>query len=110
MKIYHTQAEIDADVKYGVLQIKGDVKFECSFKIEADLEVSGNINAQNITAHDINAWDIDAQNITAHDISFYAVAFAHVSFTCHTIVGRRENSKYFCLDSEVKTGVAKEEK
>ena len=61
MKIYKTQAEIEADIKDGVLVIKGDVKFEVSFSIEAKIVV----NAGNINAWDINAWDINARNIKA---------------------------------------------
>lgn len=59
------------------------------------------INAWNINAWDINANDINAGNIKANNISFYAVCFARETFVCNSIKGRRENSKYFCLDSEV---------
>ena len=117
MKVYKSQAEIEADIVDGVLLIKGDVRFEVSFSIEAKIVVeAGNINALNINAWDIDAWDINARDIKAGnidalninawdikagDISFYAVAFAYTSFICKSIVGRRENSKYFCLDKEV---------
>src|SRR3990167_483737 len=87
MKIYKTQQEVEADIVDGVLTIQGDVSFEFSLSIEASI--------------DINAWDISAQNIIARNISFFAVAFARISFKCKSIIGRRENSKYFCLDSEV---------
>ena len=97
MKIYKTQGEIEADIKDNVLSIKGDVKFECSFSIEAKII----IEAGNIEAGDIKAWDIKAGNIKAGDISFYAVCFAYFSFSCKSIIGQRNNSKYFCLDSEV---------
>ena len=60
-----------------------------------DIEV-GNINACNI-----NTLDITADNINANNISFYSVCFARETFVCESIEGRRENSKYFCLDSEV---------
>lgn len=65
-----------------------------------------NIDAQDIKAYDINACNIDALNIraldiNAQDISFYAVCFAYNTFVCKSITGRRENAKYFCLDSEV---------
>ena len=65
-----------------------------------------NINAWNINSGDINAWninsgDINADNIDANNISFYSVCFARETFVCNSIKGRRENSKYFCLDSEV---------
>ena len=111
MKIYNTQKEIEADIVNGVLKIEGDVTFNCSFKIDADIIVNGNIIARDITAWNIyawniyawniNAWDINAGDIDAEDISFYAVCFAYNSFTCKSIKGKRENSKYFCLDSEV---------
>ena len=87
MKIYKTQGEIEADIKDNVLSIKGDVKFECSFSIEAKII--------------IEAGNIEAGNIKAGDISFYAVCFAYFSFSCKSIIGQRNNSKYFCLDSEV---------
>lgn len=95
-------------------------------KIDFDLNIECNINARNINALDIkardinaryinardiqagniNAWDIKALDIKAWDInankiSFYAVCFAYKTFVCNTIIGIRENSKYFCLDSEV---------
>ena len=121
MKIYRTQKEIEADIKDGVLTVDEDVKFEVSFKISAALKIAGNIVAGNIDAGDIdagniNAWNIDAWNIDARDIvardivawnivawniDFFALAFAHVSFKCKSIKGRRENAKYGCLDSEV---------
>lgn len=62
---------------------------------------SRDINAGNINAWDIKACDINAGNIKANNISFYAVCFAYKTFVCNSIKGRRENSKYFCLDSEV---------
>ena len=126
MKIYKTQAKIEADIKDNVLTVDDDVTFECSFTVSASLKIAGNINAWNINAWDINAeninawninaedinawdinawninaWDIDAEDINAWDISFYAVCFAYIKFVCKSIVGRRENSKYFCLDGEV---------
>ena len=65
------------------------------------------INARDIDARDINAGDIDAWDINARDISFYAVCFAYMKFVCKSVIGRRDNSKFFCLDSDVKTGVEK---
>jgi hypothetical protein len=126
MKIYKTQNEIEKDIKDGELYIDGDVKFECSFVIAASIRVTGNIdahniNAHNIDAHDINAHDIDAHNINAlnidalnidarnidaydidaHDINYYAVCSAYTSFICDSVEGGRENSKHFCLDSDI---------
>lgn len=59
------------------------------------------INACDIYARNIKALDINAGNINANNISFYAVCFAYKTFVCNAIIGRRENSKYFCLDSDV---------
>ena len=91
--------------------VNESVTFTCSISIAASIKVAGdinawninawNINAGNINTGDINAWNIVARDINAGDISFYAVASAHVKFICKSIVGRRENSRYFCLDSEV---------
>ena len=122
MKIYKNQSEVDTDIIDGVLTINGDVSFEFHLKMEASLFVkAGNIEAWNIEAGNIKAWNIEAgnikarnieagnikarnikaRNIEAGNISFYAVAFAYLKFKCKSIVGRREKSKYFCLDSEV---------
>ena len=69
--------------------------------IEARNIKAGDIEAWNIEAEDIEAGNIEARNIKARDISFWAVAYARLSFSCKSITGRRDNSKYFCLDSEV---------
>jgi len=70
MKIYKTQAEVEADIKNDILLIKGDVRFECSITISASIRVNaGDINAKDINAYDINAWDINAGNINAWDIN-----------------------------------------
>ena len=71
----------------------GDIK-SCNIK-------SGDIKAWDINARNIKAGDIKAVNIKSNNIDFNAVCFAYESFVCNTIIGRRENSKYFCLDSEV---------
>jgi len=123
MKIFKTQEEINQALNSdGNLIIKDSVTFECSF------EIAGNINAGDITARDISAWNINAGDITARnisawnitageiwtagdiaagditagDISYYAVCFSYQSFKCRSIKGRRNNSKHFCLDSEIK--------
>lgn len=118
MKTYNTQAEIDADIIDGVLKVDDDIKitFNCiinahisAWDINA-LDISAwdinawDINAGDISAWDIKAWNISALNIEAGDISFYAVCFAYEKFSCKSISGRRENSKFFCLDSEVIIG------
>ena len=72
MKIYKTQAEVEADIKDGMLNIDGDVKFECSISIKASINAgyidAGDIKAGNIKAEYINAEYIDAGNINAGDI------------------------------------------
>ena len=74
MKIYKTQKEVEKDIKNGVLAIEGDVKFECSISIEANIIVSnGNINARDINARNINAGDINAGDINAWDINAWDI-------------------------------------
>lgn len=112
MKIYKTQEQIERDVKNGMLIVDDDVEFEVSFKIDASLKINGsilawnitawNITARNISAVDISAWDISVGGITARDIAFNAVCYAYRTFKCKSIKGTRKNSKYFCLDSDVK--------
>ena len=116
MKIYKKLEEVLKDVKDNVLVVNESVTFEFSLKIEASLQIAGDINAGNINAwdinarninawdinaRDINAWNINAGNINAWDISFFAVVFAYVKFICKSIKGCRENSKYFSLDGKV---------
>ena len=107
MKIYKTQAEVDKDIVNNTLTIQGDVRFEFHLKMKASLIIeAGNIEAWNIEAWNIEAWniearDIKARDIKARDISFYGVCWSYFSFKCKSIVSRRNNSKYFCLDKEV---------
>ena len=101
MKIYNTQEQIDADIINGVLTIDGSVQFKYDVKISGAIKVKWDIDALNIDALNISATDIDAKNINANNIIFYAVAFARESFRCRSIKGKRPNSKYFCLDSDV---------
>ena len=112
MKTYNTIEEVKADIKGGVLTVNDSVTFNFSLVVAANLKIAGYINAGNIDAWNIKAWNInagdinarniDAGNINAENIQFYAVAFAYDSFVCRSIMGRRKNSKFFCLDSEVK--------
>ena len=117
MKTYNTIEEVKADIKDGVLAVNESVTFNFSLTIEANLKIAGDINAGDINAMNIDAGDIDAgdinamnidagdinaRDINAGDIQFYAVAFAYTSFACKSIMSRREPSKFFCLDSEVK--------
>lgn len=93
-----------------------DIKIDFDLNIESSNIEAGNIEAWDIKARNINALDINALDIKARDIraenikawdikankiSFNAVCFAYKTFVCNAIRGRRENSKYFCLDSEV---------
>jgi len=59
------------------------------------------IGAENIDAENIDAWNIDAGNIDADNISFYAFCISRKSLKCRSIEGRRNNSLYECLDSEI---------
>ena len=95
MKVYKTQAQVEKDIKNGVLAIDGDVRFECSINIEAS------IIARDITARNINAWNINASDINARDILYYAVCFAYQNIKCLSIKSKREVSKHFCLDGEI---------
>ncbi|MHA1428618.1 MAG: hypothetical protein ACTSQI_21755 [Candidatus Helarchaeota archaeon] len=84
MKIYKTQAEVEKDIRNGVLAIRDDVKFECSISLEASINAWNitarrginalninalNIDAGNIDALDINAWGINARDINARGIN-----------------------------------------
>ena len=120
MHIYQTQKDIEKDIKDGVLTIDEDVTFKCSFKIEAELKVAGDIDARNIDAwditaggitarditarditawsitawdiiaRDITAWDIIARDINARDILYYAFCCAYNSIKCVSIKAKRE--------------------
>ena len=91
MKVYKTQAQVEKDIKNGVLAIDGDVRFECSINIEAS------INARNINARDITAWDI-----TAWDISYYAFCGAYQSIKCTNIKSERQKAQEpICLDGQL---------
>ena len=82
-----------------------DVQFDFSINIEANIKArdikAGDIKARDISAGNIIAGNIIAVDINAWDIIFYAVCFAYQTFKCKTIKGKRENSKYFCLDNEI---------
>ena len=93
MKKYKSQKEFEADIKDGIFYSEESIDItDFSLQVECSIKVLGNIDAR----------DIKARDIEARDISFYAVAFAYISFACKSIIGRRQNSKFFCLDSEVK--------
>ena len=82
-----------------------DVELKFDLNVDSNIH-AGNINAWDINACDINAWninacDINAWDINAWDIIFNAVCFAYKTFVCKSIKGKRDNNKYFCLDSDV---------
>lgn len=113
MKIYNTQAEVDADTKGGRLFIDDDVTFECDVVVRGNINVwniisAGNITARdivagNITAENINAGDIVAVgNISAKDISYYVFCIAYQNITCQSIEGRRERyAPPICIDGKL---------
>jgi hypothetical protein len=98
MKIYKDQKSIEEDIKDGVLEIKGDVRFECSFSISASIKViAGDINAGNINAGNISAGDINAG-----EIIYYAFCCVYKSIKCLSIKARREkHQKPVCLDGSI---------
>ena len=119
MKVYKTQQEIEADIKDGVLAVEGDVKFECSFVIEARISVRGNIDAGNIDAWNINAGNIDAWNINAGNINagninagnikYYAACLSYQNIKCNSIIAKRDkHCDPVCLDGKL-TIVKKED-
>ena len=130
MKIYKTQAEVEKDIKDGILTINDDVTFECSIDIEADIRVrdinargirakgirardinAWDINAKGIRAKDINAWDINAWDITATDISYYAFCDVYNSIKCTSIKARRgKHAEPICLDGQLEIITKEEEK
>jgi len=69
--------------------------------IDAGSIDAGSIDAEDIDAEDIDARDIDAGTIDAENISFYALCISRKSLKCVSIEGRRNNSLYKCLDSEI---------
>ena len=93
---------IDIDIRFN-LYVQSDIESSdikaCDIKAY-DINAC-NINACDITACNINSWDIKARNINALDIIFYAVCVAYKTFVCNSIKGKRKNSKFFCLDSDV---------
>ena len=115
MKIYKTQAEVESDIKDGLLRVNDNVKIECNISINAsiicwDLDC-GNLECMDLDCKDLNCWDLNCWDLNCRnlncwdlncmDLSYSAVAFAYESFKCKSIKGRRNNSKHFCLDSEV---------
>lgn len=92
MIIINNQEEMKRyyDCKTNTYIFNDDVEFRCNIDVEASIK-----------ALEIIARDINAGNIKAKDIVYYAVCFAYEKLVCKSIKGRRENSKHFCLDSEI---------
>ena len=87
------------DVCFNIpLNIKANIKAR---NIKATDIKAQDINADSINASNINAWDINSWNIDAKNIEFYAICCAYNSLKCITIKGKRENSKYFCLENNI---------
>ena len=83
MKVYKTQREVENDIKDGVLAINGDVKFECSISISANIIV--------------NAWNINAQ-----DILYYAFCCVYKGIKCKSIKAKRDvHQEPICLDGKL---------
>lgn len=100
MKIYNTNKEVLKDVKDGVLKIYDNVRFHCNVEIDANI-IALDIQGHDIIAKNISAENISAKKINAENISYLAFCVAYQSLKCKAIEGRRLNSFYKCLDSEV---------
>ena len=105
MKIYNTQAEIDADIVDGVLQYDGDIEITFDCVVGGDID-AGNIDAldikaNNIKANNIKANNIKAKNIKANNIVYFAFCIAYNSLKCRSIKGTRVNSIHTCLDKNI---------
>jgi hypothetical protein len=61
----------------------------------------GDLNCRNLKCWDLDCGDLNCRNLDCKDLNFSAVAFSYKSFKCKSVIGRRTNSKYFCLDREV---------
>ena len=90
MKIYKTQAEVDADLEDNKLIVKDNVTFLCDVVIAGNIDAF-DINAHNIVACDINAQDIIAGNIDAHDIKYYCFCISHGNILCNSHHGLMDN-------------------
>jgi len=145
MKIYKTQAEVESDIKDGLLKVNDDVTFDCDINIKAhiickDLDCRdlncgnlncgnlncgnlncrnlncgdlncgnlncrnlncGNLNCMDLNCMDLNCWNLNCGDLNCMDLSYYAIAVAYYKFKCKSVVGRRNNSKHFCLDSKI---------
>ena len=135
MKIYKTQEEVNADIKDGVLVIKGDVRFECDISIKASIVVTDgdlncrdidcwdlkclnlkclnltcwNIKCLNLTCFDLNCRDINCWDLDCRDLSYHALCLAYQSIKCTSYKARREvHQEPICLDGEL-TIVKKED-
>ena len=101
MKIYKTQEEVTADIKDGVLAIKGDVRFECDISIRASIVVTKgdlncwsldclnldclnltceNLTCENLNCRDLTCWDIDCLNLKCWDIDCFNLNCLNLSY------------------------------
>ena len=125
MRIYKTQQEVESDIKDGLLRVNDNVKIECNISINAsiicwdldcgdldcwDLDCGDlncgdlncmDLNCMDLDCKDLNCMDLNCRDLNCMDLSYYAIAVAYYKFKCKSVVGRRNNSKHFCLDSEV---------
>ena len=88
----------------GDLKVKGNISGKDGNRY--NLIVNGDLNCRNLDCMDLNCRNLNCRNLKCGDLNcwdldFFAVAFAYSSFKCKSVKGRRENSKYFCLDKEV---------
>ena len=100
MKIYKTQAEVESDIKDGLLKVNDDIKIECNININASI-ICWNLYCWDLDCGNLNCEDLNCRDLNCEDLSYYAIAVAYYKFKCKSVVGRRNNSKHFCLDSEV---------
>ena len=111
MKVYKTQAEVDADLVDGNLIVGDDVKFEFEVTIPGDINAcdidaddinARNIDAGNIDACNINAGNINAGDINAYDINYFAFCTSYRSIKCTSHKAIRNNAHSpICLDGKL---------
>jgi len=75
MKIYKTQAEVDADLEDNKLIVKDNVTFLC------DVVIAGDIKAHNIKAG----------NLDAYDIEYYCFCISYGNILCNSHHGLMDN-------------------
>ncbi|MCK9598736.1 MAG: hypothetical protein M0R06_06850, partial [Sphaerochaeta sp.] len=84
--IINTQAEAEALIKDGIITVQGDLKINCSIRVDASIKViDGRLDCGNITCWDITCWDITCRNIncgniTCWDITCWDITCWNISF------------------------------